>query len=124
ASRAEYGVGQENPQAPDSSWRVIPLRDIAKNRQRQNCRCCNARTSDTERDMRRIRLAEPPIARQSPEREIRAVTVIAKVEHPRKTDRRVPGFVPTSIVFLLGDQVVDTALDGRVRRLAGRHQAE
>ena len=72
----------------------------------------------------RVGALEIAVARQRPEREELRIAVVAQIEHARKPRRSVTLLVPKAIGTLRRRQVIDAARDRRMRRFAGRHQAE
>src|ERR1700681_3964233 len=64
------------------------------------------------------------VASKRPDREKFRVTMIAKVEHTRKTGRGELQLRPEAIRVMATQQIVDAACDGAVAHLACRHETE
>src|ERR1700694_5332599 len=64
------------------------------------------------------------VASKRPDREKFRVTMIAKIEHARKTGRGELQLRPEAIRAMAAQQVVDAACDSAVAHLARRHEGK
>src|SRR6185295_2746445 len=65
---------------------------------------------------------EIPIHRQSPQRKVPAVPMVAEIKHPRESGACMANLFPRTILHLVAKQILDTASDAEGIGHPGRHE--